>query len=48
MSVFFCGRKIEGNVVFLGGLLYFLFEFREVFKRVLDLKDENIIFLENV
>ncbi|MCA0512918.1 2-hydroxyacyl-CoA dehydratase [Clostridioides difficile] len=47
VSVLSCGRKIEGNVAFLGGPLYFLSELREAFKRVLDLKDENIIFPEN-
>lgn len=38
VSVLSCGRKIEGNVAFLGGPLYFLSELREAFKRVLDLK----------
>ncbi len=32
VSVLSCGRKIEGNVAFLGGPLYFLSELREAFK----------------
>lgn len=47
VSVLSCGRKIEGNVAFLGGPLYFLSELRRAFKNVLELKDENIIFPEN-
>ncbi len=47
VSVLSCGRKIEGNVAFLGGPLNFLSSLRDCFKNVLDLKDENIIFPEN-
>lgn len=47
VSVLSCGRKIEGNVAFLGGPLYFLSELRQAFKNVLNLDDENIIFPEN-
>lgn len=47
VSVLSCGRKIEGNVAFLGGPLYFLSELRKQFKNVLNLDDKNIIFPEN-
>lgn len=47
VSVLSCGRKIEGNVAFLGGPLYFLSELRKQFKNVLKLEDKNIIFPEN-
>ena len=47
VSVLSCGRKIEGNVAFLGGPLYFLSELRQAFKNVLNLDDEHIIFPEN-
>lgn len=47
VSVLSCGRKIEGNVAFLGGPLYFLSELRKQFARVLKLEDKNIIFPEN-
>ena len=47
VSVLSCGRKIEGNVAFLGGPLYFLSELREAFKRVLNLSNNDIIFPEN-
>lgn len=42
-----CGRKIEGNVAFLGGPLFFLSELREAFIRTLKLKPEQVIFPEN-
>ena len=42
-----CGRKITGNVAFLGGPLYFLPELREAFTRTLGLKPEEEIFPEN-
>ena len=47
VSVLSCGRKIEGNVAFLGGPLYFLSELRTAFKNVLKLEDDNIIFPKN-
>ena len=47
VSVLACGRKIEGNVAFLGGPLSFLPQLRFAFKRLLNLKDDNIIFPEN-
>lgn len=47
VSVLSCGRKIEGNVAFLGGPLYFLSELRRQFANVLKLEDKNIIFPEN-
>ena len=47
VSVLSCGRKIEGNVAFLGGPLYFLSELRKQFASVLKLNEDNIIFPEN-
>nr|WP_314277991.1 acyl-CoA dehydratase activase-related protein [uncultured Peptostreptococcus sp.] len=47
VSVLSCGRKIEGNVAFLGGPLYFLSELRKQFANVLKLEENNIIFPEN-
>lgn len=47
VSVLSCGRKIEGNVAFLGGPLHFLSSLRDRFKSVLNLNDENIIFPDN-
>lgn len=41
------GRKIKGNVVFLGGPLYFMSELRKRFIATLDLRDEQVIFPEN-
>ncbi|ATY88755.1 2-hydroxyglutaryl-CoA dehydratase [Lactococcus lactis subsp. lactis] len=41
------GRKIKGNVAFLGGPLFFMSELRKRFIETLDLKEENIIFPEN-
>ena len=37
------GRKIEGNLLFLGGPLYFLSGLRERFKETLHITDEHII-----
>ncbi len=42
-----CGRKIVGNVAFLGGPLYFLSELRKRFVETLDLKEGQCIFPEN-
>ena len=42
-----CGRKICGNVVFLGGPLYFLSELGKAFVRTLELKPEEAHFPEN-
>jgi len=39
-----CGRKIRGNVAFLGGPLYFLSELRQRFIETLDLQQEQVIF----
>lgn len=47
ISVLACGRKIKGNVAFLGGPLYFLSELRNRFIDVLKLEKGNIIFPEN-
>lgn len=41
------GRKIEGNVAFLGGPLYFMSELRERFIATLELKPEEVIFPED-
>ena len=41
------GKKIKGNVAFLGGPLYFLSELRERFKQTLNLKDEEVLIPEN-
>ncbi|MDR1137629.1 MAG: acyl-CoA dehydratase activase, partial [Synergistaceae bacterium] len=42
-----CGRKIAGNVAFLGGPLYFLSELRKRFAETLNLRDDQCIFPEN-
>ncbi|MGI6206076.1 MAG: acyl-CoA dehydratase activase-related protein [Anaerovoracaceae bacterium] len=42
-----CGRKIEGNVAYLGGPLSFMSELRKRFTETLNLKPENVIFPEN-
>lgn len=41
------GRKIRGNVAFLGGPLYFMSELRQRFIETLNLKPEEVIFPEN-
>lgn len=41
------GRKIEGNVAFLGGPLYFMSELRKRFIATLELKPEEVIFPED-
>lgn len=41
------GRKIEGNVLFLGGPLYFFKALQNAFKKTLKLSDENAIFPDN-
>lgn len=41
------GRKIKGQVLFLGGPLYFLKGLRKAFKHTLKLEDNNAIFPEN-
>ena len=41
------GRKIKGNVAFLGGPLYFMSELRQRFIETLELSEEQIIFPEN-
>jgi predicted CoA-substrate-specific enzyme activase len=41
-----CGRKIKGNVAFLGGPLYFLSELRKRFAETLGLTDEQCVFPE--
>ncbi|MDR1554828.1 MAG: 2-hydroxyacyl-CoA dehydratase [Campylobacteraceae bacterium] len=38
-----CGRKIKGNVVFLGGPLNFLSELKKRFIDILEIKDENTV-----
>ena len=42
-----CGRRIAGNVAFLGGPLYFLSELRKRFAETLSLTPEQCIFPEN-
>lgn len=42
-----CGRRIKGNVAFLGGPLYFLSELRKRFAETLELTPEQCIFPEN-
>ena len=39
-----CGRRIQGNVAFLGGPLYFLSELRSAFVRTLGLGPDQVIF----
>lgn len=41
------GRKIKGNVAFLGGPLFFMSELRQRFIETLAIKEENIIFPEH-
>lgn len=41
------GKKIKGNVAFLGGPLTYLSELRKAFGDTLDLKDNEIVFPEN-
>ncbi|MDR3230525.1 MAG: acyl-CoA dehydratase activase-related protein [Synergistaceae bacterium] len=42
-----CGRKISGNVAFLGGPLYFLSELRARFMETLELPENQCMFPEN-
>ncbi|SKA87946.1 CoA-substrate-specific enzyme activase, putative [Caloramator quimbayensis] len=42
-----CGRPIRGNVAFLGGPLHFLSELRKRFIETLNLKENEVIFVEN-
>ncbi|MDR0764295.1 MAG: acyl-CoA dehydratase activase, partial [Synergistaceae bacterium] len=42
-----CGRRIKGNVAFLGGPLYFLSELRKRFAETLGLTKEQCVFPEN-
>ena len=42
-----CGRRICGNVAFLGGPLYFLSELRKRFTETLRLREDQCIFPEN-
>ena len=39
-----CGKRIQGNVAFLGGPLYFLDQLRERFIETLELKPEQVLF----
>lgn len=41
------GRKIKGNIAFLGGPLFFMSELRKRFIETLDIAPENVIFPEN-
>ncbi|GFH39871.1 2-hydroxyacyl-CoA dehydratase [Pseudolactococcus insecticola] len=41
------GRKIKGNIAFLGGPLFFMSELRKRFIETLDIKPENVVFPEN-
>ncbi|MDY5636297.1 MAG: acyl-CoA dehydratase activase, partial [Streptococcus orisratti] len=41
------GRKITGNIAFLGGALYFMSELRQRFIETLNIAPENVIFPEN-
>lgn len=41
------GRKIKGNIAFLGGPLFFMSELRQRFIETLDIAPENVIFPEN-
>ncbi|MGM0215153.1 acyl-CoA dehydratase activase-related protein [Enterococcus sp. AZ109] len=41
------GRKIKGNIAFLGGPLYFMSELRKRFIETLDIAPENVVFPEN-
>ena len=42
-----CGRKIRGNIAFLGGPLYFLSELRKRFIETLNLNSNQVIFPDN-
>jgi len=42
-----CGRPIRGNVIFLGGPLFFMSELREAFKRILQERVSRYIIPEN-
>lgn len=42
-----CGRKIKGNVAFLGGPLTYMSELRKRFIETLELEEDEIIFPEN-
>ena len=42
-----CGKKIQGNVAFLGGPLYFFSELRRHFAETLGLSDKQCIFPDN-
>ncbi|WP_395953327.1 acyl-CoA dehydratase activase-related protein [Bifidobacterium vespertilionis] len=42
-----CGRPVKGNIVFLGGPLFFMSELREAFKRILEGKVDNYIVPED-
>ncbi len=42
-----CGRRIKGNVAFLGGPLTFMSELRKRFIETLDLSEEQVIFPDN-
>ncbi len=41
------GRKIKGNIAFLGGPLFFMSELRKRFIETLDIAPENVVFPEN-
>ena len=41
------GRKITGNIAFLGGPLFFMSELRQRFIETLDIQPENVVFPEN-
>ncbi|OFI50362.1 2-hydroxyglutaryl-CoA dehydratase [Floricoccus tropicus] len=41
------GRKIQGNIAFLGGPLYFMSELRRRFIETLNIQPENVVFPEN-
>ena len=42
-----CGRKIKGNVAFLGGPLTYMSELRKRFIETLELEEDEVIFPEN-
>ena len=42
-----CGRPVKGNIVFLGGPLFFMSELREAFKRILEGKADDYILPPN-
>ncbi len=42
-----CGKKLKGNIAFLGGPLYFLSQLRQRFIETLKLGSENAIFPDN-